>query len=165
MVLFHQDPLRALDHGITLRRHFMPKCRQCGFEMDANVRYCPNCATKNDTSPQPAADSDVFTDARGESVSEKAARMREQIRGSLDTEINASNHRIKKLLSAHAIRSTSRGITEFGLTMTCEACGGSGHCSSCREWYQRSAEENKCPDCGGTGACTECGGDGSVGDE
>jgi hypothetical protein len=143
----------------------MPKCRKCGFELDANVRDCPNCATRVDAPPQPDVASGSFTVAKGGSASEKTSRMREEIRASLDAEIDASNRRIKKILSAPAVRSTSRGSTEFGLTMTCEACGGSGSCSSCREWYQRSAEENKCPDCGGTGECAECGGDGSVGDE
>jgi serine/threonine protein kinase len=39
----------------------MSKCRQCGFELDADVRYCPNCAAKVDTSPPPAGASDAFT--------------------------------------------------------------------------------------------------------
>jgi serine/threonine protein kinase len=39
----------------------MSKCRQCGFELDAEVRYCPNCATKVDTPPQPAGSADAFT--------------------------------------------------------------------------------------------------------
>jgi serine/threonine protein kinase len=33
----------------------MSKCKQCGNELDAGVRYCPNCATKVETPPQPAA--------------------------------------------------------------------------------------------------------------
>jgi serine/threonine protein kinase len=32
----------------------MSKCKQCGFELDADVRFCPNCATKVDTTPPPA---------------------------------------------------------------------------------------------------------------
>jgi serine/threonine protein kinase len=41
----------------------MYKCKQCGseFELKAGVRYCPNCAAKVDTSPQPAASADAFT--------------------------------------------------------------------------------------------------------
>jgi serine/threonine protein kinase len=33
----------------------MSKCKQCGIELEADVRYCPNCATKVDAPPQPAA--------------------------------------------------------------------------------------------------------------
>jgi serine/threonine protein kinase len=39
----------------------MSKCKQCGFELDVDVRYCPNCATKVDTASQPAAAADAFT--------------------------------------------------------------------------------------------------------
>jgi serine/threonine protein kinase len=39
----------------------MSKCRQCGFELDADVRFCPNCATKVDTLRQPAGGADGFT--------------------------------------------------------------------------------------------------------
>jgi serine/threonine protein kinase len=39
----------------------MSKCKQCGFELGADVRYCPNCAAKVDPSPQPAGASDAFT--------------------------------------------------------------------------------------------------------
>jgi serine/threonine protein kinase len=39
----------------------MSKCRQCGYEIDADVRYCPNCAAKVDTSPPPAGASNAFT--------------------------------------------------------------------------------------------------------
>jgi serine/threonine protein kinase len=39
----------------------MSKCKQCGFELDADVRYCPNCATKVDIPPQPAGGADAFT--------------------------------------------------------------------------------------------------------
>lgn len=38
----------------------MSKCKQCGFELDAGVRYCPNCAAKVDTSPPPGG-ADAFT--------------------------------------------------------------------------------------------------------
>jgi hypothetical protein len=142
----------------------MPKCRRCGFELEVDVQYCPKCSTKVDTTPRPA-DAGASAIEKGSSMSEKASRMRQQIQVGLDAEINASNRRIKKILSAPAVRSTSLESTEFGLTMTCEACGGSGHCSSCREWYQGSTEGNTCPDCSGTGECADCGGDGTVGDE
>ncbi len=33
----------------------MSKCKQCGLELETDVRFCPNCATKVDTPPQPAA--------------------------------------------------------------------------------------------------------------
>ena len=39
----------------------MSKCRQCGLELDADVRFCPNCATKVGPPPQPAAGPDAFT--------------------------------------------------------------------------------------------------------
>jgi serine/threonine protein kinase len=39
----------------------MAKCKQCGFELSANVRYCPNCATKVETQP-PAEAAGAFTD-------------------------------------------------------------------------------------------------------
>jgi serine/threonine protein kinase len=32
----------------------MSKCKQCGLELDADVRFCPNCATRVDTTPPPA---------------------------------------------------------------------------------------------------------------
>jgi serine/threonine protein kinase len=38
----------------------MSKCRQCGFELDADVRYCPNCATRVDTPVRPGEAADVF---------------------------------------------------------------------------------------------------------
>jgi serine/threonine protein kinase len=37
------------------------KCKQCGFELDADARFCPNCATKVDTLPQPAGGAGAFT--------------------------------------------------------------------------------------------------------
>jgi serine/threonine protein kinase len=41
----------------------MSKCKQCGFELESDVRYCPNCATKVDAQPQqPAAAAGSFTD-------------------------------------------------------------------------------------------------------
>jgi hypothetical protein len=145
----------------------MSKCKQCGFELDADVRYCPNCATKVDTPAQPAAASDAFTAAKADSMSEKAAKMREEIRASLDTAIDASTRRIEKILSGipggkkspsgPTVRSTSRGSTKIGLTMTCQACEGSGSCSSC------SGEGKNCTSCSGTGECAECGGTGEVG--
>jgi serine/threonine protein kinase len=39
----------------------MSKCKQCGFELDADVRYCPNCATKVVPIPQAADAVDAFT--------------------------------------------------------------------------------------------------------
>jgi serine/threonine protein kinase len=39
----------------------MSKCRECGFELKSEVRYCPNCATKVDPSRQPAGSADAFT--------------------------------------------------------------------------------------------------------
>jgi serine/threonine protein kinase len=39
----------------------MSKCKQCGIELDADARYCPNCATKVDTSPQPGGAANEFT--------------------------------------------------------------------------------------------------------
>jgi serine/threonine protein kinase len=39
----------------------MAKCKQCGFELDADVRFCPNCAMKVDTSTQPAGNTNAFT--------------------------------------------------------------------------------------------------------
>jgi serine/threonine protein kinase len=39
----------------------MAKCKQCGFELDADARFCPNCATKVDTPPQPAGGANAFT--------------------------------------------------------------------------------------------------------
>jgi serine/threonine protein kinase len=39
----------------------MSKCRHCGFELKSDVRYCPNCATKVNTSPQPAGRANAFT--------------------------------------------------------------------------------------------------------
>jgi serine/threonine protein kinase len=39
----------------------MSKCKQCGFELKENVRYCPNCAAKVDVPPQPAEAADAFT--------------------------------------------------------------------------------------------------------
>jgi len=39
----------------------MSKCRQCGFELGTDDRYCPNCATKVDTPPQPAGGANAFT--------------------------------------------------------------------------------------------------------
>ncbi len=40
----------------------MSKCKQCGLELDADVRYCPNCATKVDVPPsQTTGGADAFT--------------------------------------------------------------------------------------------------------
>ena len=39
----------------------MSKCRQCGFELKSDVRYCSNCATLADASPQAAGGADAFT--------------------------------------------------------------------------------------------------------
>ena len=39
----------------------MSKCKQCGAELKAGVRYCPNCAAKVDLPPQPSSVADAFT--------------------------------------------------------------------------------------------------------
>jgi serine/threonine protein kinase len=39
----------------------MSKCKQCGFELEADVRYCPNCATKVDTQPASSEPAGGFT--------------------------------------------------------------------------------------------------------
>jgi serine/threonine protein kinase len=39
----------------------MSKCKQCGFELKANVRYCSNCAASVDAAPQPAEAADALT--------------------------------------------------------------------------------------------------------
>jgi serine/threonine protein kinase len=39
----------------------MSKCKQCGFELKENVRYCTNCAARVDAPPQPSETADAFT--------------------------------------------------------------------------------------------------------
>jgi serine/threonine protein kinase len=39
----------------------MTKCKQCGYELDAGIRYCPKCGTKADTPPPQAQAADSFT--------------------------------------------------------------------------------------------------------
>jgi serine/threonine protein kinase len=39
----------------------MSKCNRCGFELDAGVRSCPNCAAPVVTPPQAAGAADAFT--------------------------------------------------------------------------------------------------------
>jgi hypothetical protein len=73
------------------------------------------------------------------SVAEKAAKMREEIRTSLDAEIDASNRRIEKILSGTT--GAKKSPRDPG---PCPACGGSG----------QGIDGGTCIKCGGVGFIT-----------
>jgi hypothetical protein len=117
------------------------------------------------------------------SLSEKAAKMREEIRTSLDAEISASNRRIEKILSGTTGErkpprdsvpcpqcwGTGQGI-DGG---TCTKCGGVGFIESLDTPKPgptanvKSADNTKfrekatCPTCAGSGNCQDCYGAGT----
>jgi hypothetical protein len=121
-------------------------------------------------------------------IADKAAKMREEIRASLDADIDASSRRIEKILAGTTgdRKSTAK---PFGGTETCPMCGGSGEvdgrkcrqCGGSGEIQIFDDESSKpasggsreargahpfretatCPTCKGDGACPSCGGKGT----
>jgi hypothetical protein len=117
------------------------------------------------------------------SASEKATKMRQEIRESIDAEIEASNRRIEKLFSG-----TTGGKKPPRDPIPCPMCGGTGQgidggtCTKCGgvgfvESFDapkpgsaanaRSADSTKfrekatCPTCAGSGNCQDCYGTGT----
>jgi hypothetical protein len=127
--------------------------------------------------------------AKSSGLSEKAAKMREEIRASLDAEIDASSRRIEKILSGTTgDKKSPRG--PLGASITCPLCSGSGKgrdggtCVQCggvgfiavpdkpMSGQARGGApfrgEEACPLCGGSGnnedggVCRQCGGSGVI---
>jgi len=116
--------------------------------------------------------------AKSSSIADKAAKMRGEIRASLDAEIDASNRRIEKILSGTTGGQKSpRG--PLGASVTCPLCSGSGKgrnggdCTQCGgvgfiAVPDRPKGWATCPLCGGSGksndgnACRQCGGSGFI---
>jgi hypothetical protein len=121
-------------------------------------------------------------------ISEKASKMREDIRKSLDAEIDASSRRIEKILSGTTgEKKASRG-GPFGGYETCPMCNGSGQVdgNTCRQCggkgeievfdskpgpgpaananlrgARKARETATCPTCNGSGNCPSCMGRGT----
>jgi serine/threonine protein kinase len=66
----------------------MSKCKQCGIELEADVRYCPNCATKVDAPRQPAAAAGAFTGT----ISGVATMVAQEVDSSIDLEPGKEVH-------------------------------------------------------------------------
>jgi hypothetical protein len=74
-------------------------------------------------------------------LSKKTAKMREEIRASLDAEIDASSRRIEKILSGTTGGQKSSRGGPFGKSVTCPLCEGSG----------KGKDGGDCIQCGGVG--------------
>jgi len=83
------------------------------------------------------------------------ARMRDQIRSSLDADLAVSSKKIDALLSGKSGTPPAPGQRHgAAAVMPCTACAGSGICAFCH------GRKRDCARCRGTGACAECGGTG-----
>jgi hypothetical protein len=116
-------------------------------------------------------------------LAEKASKMREEIRKSLDVEIDASSRRIEKILAGTTGDKKEARGGKFGAEETCPLCGGSGQVDgqTCRQCGgsgyipvydkpmsrpavrggQKLRETATCPICQGNGACPSCSGKGT----
>jgi len=86
-------------------------------------------------------------------LSATTAKMRDEIRKSLDADISASSRKIDSLLSGKTGKPAAPRQTGAAI-LPCTACAGSGVCPFCH------AKKPGCVRCKGTGACAECGGTG-----
>jgi hypothetical protein len=124
--------------------------------------------------------------AKSSGLSEKAAKMREEIRSSIDKEIDSSSRRIEKILAGTTGGQKSPGGGPFRGTATCPNCQGSGTIDdqTCRQCGgsgviqifdrpgsgpaankpsrggQGFRETATCPTCNGNGSCPSCSGKG-----
>jgi hypothetical protein len=88
-------------------------------------------------------------------IASTAAKMREQIRASLEADLAASSRKIDSLLSGGTKAPPAPGQRESPKSvLPCNACAGTGICPFCR------GSAAGCARCGGTGICQECGGAG-----
>jgi hypothetical protein len=126
--------------------------------------------------------------SKSSGLAEKASKMREEIRASLDKEIDSSSRRIEKILSGTTGEKKSSPGGPFGGYETCPSCNGSGEVDGqkCRQCGgrgeievfdrprpgqaanatlrggQRFRETAACPICQGNGACPSCSGKGGT---
>jgi hypothetical protein len=74
--------------------------------------------------------------AKSSGLSDKAAKMREEIRSSLDASIDASNRRIEKILSGTTGNKIALSKQQFGDEWVCPTCGykseKAGYCPNCQ---------------------------------
>ena len=121
-------------------------------------------------------------------LADKAAKMREEIRASLDAEIDASNRRIEKILSGSTTDKKSAPGGPLRDEEECPWCNGTGEvdgevCQHCGGTGKVNVVENRprsgraasttsrvargyretatCPTCGGDGNCPSCSGKGT----
>jgi hypothetical protein len=93
-------------------------------------------------------------------IADTAARMREQIRAGLESDIGAVNAQVDALLAGSRLRTRTGAGSDPG-TQVCELCGGSGKCHYCRG-SGRYLPDTTCSPCKGTGQCNACGGTGKL---
>ena len=89
-----------------------------------------------------------------------AAKMRDEIRSGLESEIASSSRKIDTLISGRPVGQNPRSQPKDGFKAAgaeCGYCHGSGFCSFC-SWGQRK----DCFRCGGSGRCGVCAGTGYV---